>query len=90
MKYKPTVPPGSTKANKTGGWRNYYPKVHHEKCIACGKCAKVCPDAVCFPVTEQAFQGKVFYDNDLDYCKGCGLCVKECPVKCIEMIEEEK
>ena len=33
---------------------------------------------------------EVFYEKDLDYCKGCGICAEECPVKCIKMEVENK
>ena len=90
MQKKITTSPGSTKINKTGSWRNSYPEIDHAKCIACGTCARVCPEGCVFPVGEKVLQGKMFYEKDLDYCKGCGLCAAECPVKCIIMKPEEK
>lgn len=68
------------------------PVVDHDKCIACGICARVCPEGCVFPVGEKMLQknSKIFYEHDLDYCKGCGICAEECPVKCIEMIREKK
>ncbi len=83
---------GTTKDNKTGSWRTYVPVVDHDKCIACGICARVCPEGCVFPVGERVLQknAKIFYEHDLDYCKGCGVCVEECPVKCIKMVREEK
>jgi pyruvate ferredoxin oxidoreductase delta subunit len=75
--------PGSTKANKTGSWRSFRPVIDSEKCIKCGMCWKVCPDAaIVFK------DGK--YEVDYDYCKGCLICVNECPVKAIEKKLEEK
>lgn len=90
MKKPLEASPGSTKENKTGSWRNQRPVVDHEKCIACGMCARVCPEGCVFLVGEKVLQGKMFYENDLDYCKGCGICAHECPVKCITMEPEEK
>lgn len=90
MKKDLAVKPGTTKLNKTGNWRVRRPVVDHDKCIACGQCASVCPEGCVFPVGERALQGKVFYEHDLDYCKGCGLCAEVCPVKCIKMEDEEK
>ncbi|MDO8259894.1 MAG: 4Fe-4S binding protein, partial [Candidatus Magasanikbacteria bacterium] len=37
--------PGSTKINKTGGWRTYIPEIDHNKCISCGLCSRVCPES---------------------------------------------
>ena len=90
MKINLAAEPGTTKAVKTGNWRTYVPIIDHEKCIACGTCARVCPEGCVFPVGEKSLQGKVFYEKDLDYCKGCGLCAEECPVKCIKMELEHK
>ena len=90
MKKNLAVDPGTSKNNKTGNWRTYRPVIDHDKCIACGKCARVCPEGCVFPVGDNAMQGKIFYEKDLDYCKGCGICAEECPVNAIKMVLEEK
>jgi pyruvate ferredoxin oxidoreductase delta subunit len=90
MKHKLTAVAGATKENKTGSWRNRRPVIDHARCIACGTCTRCCPEGCTFPVGEQALQGKIFYEVDLDYCKGCGICAAECPVKCIAMVDEDK
>jgi 2-oxoacid:acceptor oxidoreductase delta subunit (pyruvate/2-ketoisovalerate family) len=84
---KITSAPGSMAENKTGGWRAYAPEVDIDKCIACGKCAQICPEGI---ITKKNKNGKDYYAADLDYCKGCGACALECPVKAIKMIKEQK
>ena len=75
---------GSTKKYKTGEWRTYKPTIDLNKCIKCGKCWMVCPDAA----IKKREDGK--FEIDHTYCKGCLLCVKECPVKCIPYEMDEK
>ncbi len=80
------VKPHSSLENKTGSWRSIRPVIDKNKCIACGRCIKLCPDAaIDFKKVNQQNKANVNYD----YCKGCGLCAKECPVKAIIM-EKEK
>ena len=90
MKINLAVEPGSTKSQKTGNWRTYRPIIDHDKCIACGTCARVCPEGCVFPSGSKALQGKIFYEKDLDYCKGCGICSQICPTKAIHMEKENK
>lgn len=77
--------PGSTRKYKTGEWRTYKPAIDLLKCIKCGKCWMVCPDAA---IKQRTQDGK--YEINYDYCKGCLLCEKECPVKAITHEVEEK
>ena len=76
--------PGSTRKYKTGEWRTFRPIMNSEKCISCGKCWMVCPDAA----IKKRKDGK--FEIDYDYCKGCLLCIKECSVKAITPQVEEK
>lgn len=72
--------PGSTKHNKTGGWRTFKPVRNIKKCTKCGFCWMFCPDGC---INDK-------FEVDLNYCKGCGICAKVCPFKAIEMVKEEK
>ena len=83
-----TSKPGSTRKNKTGGWRTFVPVTDYNKCIGCGTCAKVCPEQAV--KMTKGKDGKLKPKTDLDFCKGCGLCAAECPVQCIKMELEEK
>lgn len=76
--------PGSSVATKTGGWRTLKPIWHKEKCIQCMLCWLYCPDC---SIPEEI--GKRT-ETDFDFCKGCGICAQICPVKCIEMVQEQK
>ncbi|MCK5510506.1 4Fe-4S binding protein [Candidatus Parcubacteria bacterium] len=84
---KITAQAGSTTKNKTGGWRTYIPVTDYNKCIGCGRCAKVCPENAVKMVLKNGKQKPM---TDFDYCKGCGLCAVECPVKCIKMELDKK
>ncbi|OGF45919.1 MAG: hypothetical protein A2452_06280 [Candidatus Firestonebacteria bacterium RIFOXYC2_FULL_39_67] len=76
--------PGTSLANKTGGWRIFYPVVDKTKCVACGMCVMSCPEGCMNTSKETKTQ------IDLDYCKGCGICAKVCPKTAISMLKEEK
>lgn len=57
-------------------------KVHQEKCIGCGICAKTCFfDAI----TMETVDGKKKAVIDPEKCDGCGLCAAICPQDAIEM-----
>jgi len=76
--------PGSTMKYETGEWRTYIPIIDQAKCIKCGKCWSVCPDAAIFKAEDGTFR------INYTYCKGCLLCEGECPVKAISHKVEEK
>ena len=89
-----SVKPNTSKKNKTGGWRTFTPEFLVDKCIACGVCAKICPEGIIEkkdpPQVNASRRArkkpeKAYYQADLSYCKGCGICAANCPVKAIIM-----
>jgi len=76
--------PGTTRVNRTGGWRTFRPVFHYDKCIKCKLCELLCPDMSVLPGDDG------FFKFDYDFCKGCGICANECPTQAIEMVLEEK
>lgn len=79
--------PSVGEAGATGDWRNEYPVVVTETCVAykqgtltCQICWAHCPDAC----LSQGMPPAV----DLTYCKGCGICAEVCPHHAIEMRPE--
>jgi 2-oxoacid:acceptor oxidoreductase delta subunit (pyruvate/2-ketoisovalerate family) len=67
-----------------GNWRVLMPEIDEVKCVACGLCATICPEAA---ITGKP---KVKPKIDMRFCKGCGVCANECPQKAIEMKQEAK
>ena len=68
---------------------NYIPQIHMDKCIGCGKCAKVC--SVLAVQMDQAAPAEgapkkkyAFINNEI--CLGCGVCARNCPTGAIEMV----
>lgn len=57
---------------------NYIPEVSEKQCIACGKCAKVCP-VLAISIEEK----KVSIQKEI--CLGCGVCARNCPTKAIQL-----
>ncbi len=82
---KITAKPNSMTSNKTGNWSTLMQKVDPNKCIACGKCSKICPEGI---ISLKKQKNKKYYQADNNYCKGCGICAAECPVGAIKMIKK--
>lgn len=76
--------PGSTEKNKTGGWREFKPVLHKDKCKKCGICWSTCPDNAVRKKEDGSFE------IDYDYCKGCLICMNQCPFKAITKEVEKK
>lgn len=54
-------------------------KIDKNKCVACGKCCKICPgNLIHLDQNRKAF---IKYPKD---CWGCTACVKECSVGAIQ------
>lgn len=62
---------------------NYIPNIHLDKCIACGKCSKVCPIlAIKMEESSDPAKKKKPVINK-EICLGCGVCARNCPAKAI-------
>ena len=77
-RFAPMVPVATT---------NYLPHINEEKCIGCGKCAKVCP--ILTIELKQKREGRGVAEINTDICLGCGVCVRNCPEKAIELKRRE-
>ncbi len=75
------VGPGSSVANRTGGWRVSKPVLDGSKCTNCLLCWFYCPEG-------SIQRGDKVVDIAYDYCKGCGVCAAVCAPKAIVMERE--
>ena len=57
----------------------WYPTIHHEQCIGCGKCVEFCQYGV-----YQEQKGQYSVINPYGCVVGCSECVKICPANAIE------
>ena len=76
--------------------------VDEARCIACDRCAQVCPQAMADPFQAGLAQRKAAYRPSLravpdayaidkgPYCEGCGKCVPVCPTAAIRLEEEPR
>ncbi|MGI6066588.1 MAG: NuoI/complex I 23 kDa subunit family protein [Bacillota bacterium] len=61
-------------------------EINREKCIACGLCAKACPNQVITMKTVKDENNKrqlAGYEMNMQYCLFCGLCAESCPTGAI-------
>ena len=75
------VGPGSSVANRTGGWRVSKPVLDGSKCTNCLLCWFYCPEG-------SIGRGDKIVEIAYDYCKGCGVCAAVCAPKAIAMERE--
>lgn len=60
------------------------PKTGKDRCIACGACARVCPEQVIqmeHEVGEDKKRRLKSFQIDISRCMFCGLCTEACPTK---------
>jgi pyruvate formate lyase activating enzyme len=53
-----------------------------QKCIGCGNCTSVCPNATALPPSQGGFK-------DREFCDGCGKCVEACPASAREWMGKQ-
>lgn len=54
--------------------------IHHDTCICCGKCTKVCLSLI---LTQQKSDGKIAIEHP-ETCISCGHCVAVCPTASVQ------
>jgi len=64
------------------------PKTGKEKCLACGSCARICPEQVItvkHEIGEDKKRRLAEFTIDMSRCMFCGLCSEACPTKGLVM-----
>ena len=64
------------------------PETGRSGCIACGACARICPEHIITVVPEKGEDPKdrkpAEVTIDISRCMWCGLCMEACPRKCLK------
>lgn len=63
-------------------------KTGRERCLACGSCARICPQQIItikHEVGEDKKRRLTEFTIDLSLCMFCGLCTEACPTKGLVM-----
>lgn len=63
------------------------PETGRSACIACGACARICPEGIITVEGERTESGErrpVKFEIDISRCMFCGLCVEACPKDCLK------
>ena len=67
------------------------PKTGADKCIACGACARICPEQI-ITITSEVGEDKKRklqdFTLDASRCMWCGLCIEVCPPNALVMSKE--
>lgn len=56
-------------------------------CIACGACARMCPEGIITVEGEKTESGErkvTKFEIDISRCMFCGLCMEVCPKNCLD------
>ncbi len=64
------------------------PATGRSRCIACGICAKMCPEGIIHVEAEKGGDPKdrkpAEFTIDISRCMWCGLCMEACPKQCLK------
>ncbi|MFQ6052848.1 MAG: NuoI/complex I 23 kDa subunit family protein [Candidatus Bathyarchaeia archaeon] len=61
-------------------------KLHFDRCISCGTCARVCPSNSITLVEAEGWEG-TYPQIDYGTCSLCGYCVEFCPKEALEFTD---
>jgi len=62
------------------------PKTGRSPCIACGACARICPEHIIkieVDASDPKTRKPAAFEIDISRCMWCGLCMEVCPKNCI-------